>query len=285
MPSTSPTHPPAARGTLPSFPWPPVSGPEQGKTPPSPILSGFPSLPPDIEMRAASEDFPSWPPSPKDTPVENNDTGFPSWPPPPHTSSASSSDDFPSWPPPALAAPDDFPSWPPPAAAATPGPAFSPWPPAASFAASTPSPAFPPWPPLPPARASPPSSGDGPLPPTGTRASSPAFPSWPGSPALAGPSHLCKEPAEVGPIRHSRLSRASSRSKSKGLSRSCHRHRREPSPVFNHDLDPDFKLFRMPLPYHATPASSEEDNADAPRSPIRPERVGTAEGRGDEAGD
>ena len=36
------------------------------------------------------------------------------------------------------------------------------------------------------------------------------------------------------------------------------------SPVFNDDVDPDFKLFRMPLPYHATPASSEEDNAPPP---------------------
>ena len=235
-------------------------------------------------MQAASEDFPSWPPSPKDAPVENDDTGFPSWPPPPHTSSVSSSDDFPSWPPPAQAEPDDFPSWPPPAQAepddfpswpppahaaaapATPaaGPAFSSWPPAASFAAATGSPAFPTRPPLPPARACPPSSGDGPLPPTGIRASSPAFPSWPGSPARAGPSRLSKEPADVGPIRHSRSSRASSRSKSKGSSRSRHRRRREPSPVFNDDVDPDFKLFRMPLPYHATPASSEEDNAPPP---------------------
>ena len=32
----------------------------------------------------------------------------------------------------------------------------------------------------------------------------------------------------------------------------------------NDDVDPDFKLFRMPLPYHATPASSEEDNAPPP---------------------
>ena len=181
-------------------------------------------------------------PPPKDSPVDN--TGFPSWPPTPRTSA--SNGDFPSWPPPAPAAPappattPGFPSWPP----SPPGPA-----------ATAEGLSFPSWPPTPPAHPSPPSSRDRSLPPTGAGPASPPFPSWP--PPKAGRSRLSKEPAEVGPIRNSRSSRAS-RSTSQGSSRSRHHPRREDSPVFIEDIDPEGRLFRMPLPYHAIPAPPED---------------------------